>query len=88
MQGGIDALIAVGSRGDDALDALAEAMAQGGKQVGDVRCAVDWAHDIDQADALVSRLATEHAGTVVLLKGSHASGLSALAERWQPFAAE
>lgn len=88
VQGGVDALIAVGSRGDDALDALAEAMAQGGKQVGDVRCAVDWAHDIDQADALVSRLATEHAGTVVLLKGSHASGLSALAERWQPFAAE
>lgn len=88
VQGGVDALIAVGSRDDAALDALAEAMAQGGEQAARARCTVDWAHDIDQADALVSRLATEHAGTVVLLKGSHASGLSALADRWQPLATE
>ncbi|ETY72265.1 UDP-N-acetylmuramoyl-tripeptide--D-alanyl-D- alanine ligase [Bifidobacterium moukalabense DSM 27321] len=88
VQGGVDALIAVGSRDDVALDALAEAMTQGGEQAARARCTVDWAHDIDQADALVSRLATEHAGTVVLLKGSHASGLSALADRWQPLATE
>lgn len=88
VQGGVDALIAVGSRDDAALDALAEAMTQGGEQAARARCTVDWAHDIDQADALVSRLATEHAGTVVLLKGSHASGLSALADRWQPLATE
>jgi UDP-N-acetylmuramoyl-tripeptide--D-alanyl-D-alanine ligase len=43
---------------------------------------VQWAHDAEQADRMVTRLATDHEGTVVLLKGSHASGLSALAERW------
>ena len=45
-------------------------------------------HDIDEADRLVTQLAVEHPGAVVLLKGSHASGLSALAERWQALAAQ
>ena len=64
------------------LDALAEAMAQGGKAVAADPTMVQWAHDAEQADRMVTRLATDHEGTVVLLKGSHASGLSALAERW------
>ncbi|WP_236838324.1 hypothetical protein, partial [Bifidobacterium longum] len=38
--------------------------------------------DIDAAEQLVIDLARNHPDAVVLLKGSHASGLSALAERW------
>ena len=78
---GIDALIAVGSRSDEHLDALAGALSQGASQASD-GASVDWVHDIDQADHLVETLAGAHPHTVVLLKGSHASGLSALAERW------
>lgn len=63
------------------------AMAEGASAAG---CAshIDWVHDIDEADRLVTQLAVEHPGAVVLLKGSHASGLSALAERWQALAAQ
>ena len=82
VEGGADALVTVGSTSDEALDALAEAMAQGGKAVAADPTMVQWAHDAEQADRMVTRLATDHEGTVVLLKGSHASGLSALAERW------
>ena len=74
--------VTVRSTSDEALDALAEAMAQGGKAVAADPTMVQWAHDAEQADRMVTRLATDHEGTVVLLKGSHASGLSALAERW------
>lgn len=82
VEGGADALVTVGSTSDEALDALAEAIAQGGKAVAADPTMVQWAHDAEQADRMVTRLATDHEGTVVLLKGSHASGLSALAERW------
>ncbi len=43
---------------------------------------------LTRADRLVTQLRVEHPGAVVLLKGSHASGLSALAERWQALAAQ
>lgn len=43
---------------------------------------MDCVHDIDAAEQLVIDLARNHPDAVVLLKGSHASGLSALAERW------
>ena len=87
LEGGVDALLTVGSASDASLDALAGAMADGASSAGDASH-VDWVHDIDEADRLVTRLAVEHPGAVVLLKGSHASGLSALAERWQALAAQ
>ena len=87
LEGGVDALLTVGSASDASLDALAGAMADGASLAGDASH-VDWVHDIDEADRLVTRLAVEHPGAVVLLKGSHASGLSALAERWQALAAQ
>ena len=71
-RGGADALSTVGSTSDEALDALAEAMAQGGKAVAADPTMVQWAHDAEQADRMVTRLATIPR-TVVLLKGSHAS---------------
>ena len=77
---GIDHVIAVGGA-DASLDALAGALAEGASGARE-HGSVDWVHDTDQADALVTGLAREHDGTVVLLKGSHASGLSGLAERW------
>ncbi len=83
---GVDAVVAVGGTADAHLDALAEAVAQGAKraQTGATPAhpSIDWVHDADQADAAVVRLAREHGNAVVLLKGSHVSGLSALAERW------
>ena len=87
LEGGVDALLTVGSASDASLGALAGAMADGAALAGDASH-VDWVHDIDEADRLVTRLAVEHPGAVVLLKGSHASGLSALAERWQALAAQ
>lgn len=82
VEHGVDALVTVGSRADESLDTLAEDMAQGGKNSADCSVSVQWAHDADEADRMVTELATGHEDTVVLLKGSHASGLSALAERW------
>lgn len=78
---GIDAVIAVGSTADADLDALAGELAEGAKEAG-TAATVAWAHSADEADTIITRIARDHAGTVVLLKGSHASGLSALAERW------
>lgn len=78
---GIDEVVAVGSPTDQALDALAGELAQGAKNA-DGAMAVEWAHSAAQADDMIVRIAREHEGTVVLLKGSHASGLSTLAERW------
>ena len=39
-------------------------------------------HDTIEADKKVWSLVAQHSRSVVLLKGSHASGLSALAEKW------
>ena len=77
---GIDAIIAVGSAQDQHLDALAQALADDARQ--SQSASVDCVHDIDAAEQLVIDLARNHPDAVVLLKGSHASGLSALAERW------
>ncbi|OZG63509.1 UDP-N-acetylmuramoyl-tripeptide--D-alanyl-D-alan ine ligase [Bifidobacterium lemurum] len=83
---GVDAIVAVGGSGDASLDALAEALAEGAKKervdAGDDKVSIDLVSDIDQADRLVMDMAASHPDAVVLLKGSHASGLSALAERW------
>ncbi|BAQ31908.1 UDP-N-acetylmuramoylalanyl-D-glutamyl-2,6-diaminopimelate--D-alanyl-D-alanyl ligase [Bifidobacterium scardovii JCM 12489 = DSM 13734] len=81
---GLDAVVAVGGR-DPHLDALANALAQGARESaaqGDARVSIDWVHDADQADSRVRSLVAGRPGCVVLLKGSHASGLSALASRW------
>ncbi len=63
-------------------------MAKGGSEIAKPQVRVDWVHDCDEADSVITELASGHADTVVLLKGSHASGLSALAERWQALAAK
>lgn len=82
---GVDHVIAVGSAESADFDALAASLAQGARQAVDegAHAQVDHAHGTDEADALVARIAREHPGTLVLLKGSHFSGLSALAERWE-----
>jgi UDP-N-acetylmuramoyl-tripeptide--D-alanyl-D-alanine ligase len=52
---------------------------------GDIRrtpIVVQWVHGADEAERLVADAARRHEDTVVLLKGSHLSGLSALADRW------
>ena len=54
----------------------------GGRCPSEQSASVDCVHDIDAAEQLVIDLARNHPDAVVLLKGSHASGLSALAERW------
>jgi UDP-N-acetylmuramoyl-tripeptide--D-alanyl-D-alanine ligase len=41
------------------------------------------AEDAGKADEMITGLAERHPRMVVLLKGSHVSGLSALAERWE-----
>ncbi|MFT8704234.1 UDP-N-acetylmuramoyl-tripeptide--D-alanyl-D-alanine ligase [Bifidobacterium aquikefiricola] len=41
-----------------------------------------FAGSIDEAETMVAQASAEHPHTVVLLKGSHASGLSVLADRW------
>lgn len=83
---GLDAIVAVGSTKDAHFDALAEAVADGAKRAiggnSSTHPSIDWVHDTDQADAVVTRLACDHGNTVVLLKGSHFSGLSVLAEQW------
>lgn len=80
-----DAVIAVGN-GETHVDALADALARGARAQVTATCgtaeSVHLVHDIDQANDLVSRLAGEHSAMAVLLKGSHVSGLSALATRW------
>ena len=87
---GVDELIAVGSATDKHFDALAEAMSQGAREYletsGRADVPIHWVHDTAEADRLVVAAAAHHPDTVVLLKGSHVSGLSALAERWSDMA--
>lgn len=82
---GLDEIVAVGNTNDKHFDALAQALAQGAqtanaRQGSDV--VVRWVHNVDEADREVCQSAREHRQTVVLLKGSHVSGLSSLADRW------
>ncbi|PLS25205.1 UDP-N-acetylmuramoyl-tripeptide--D-alanyl-D-alanine ligase [Bifidobacterium imperatoris] len=77
---GLDAIIAVGSDQDTHLHDMAQALARGAASVAGA--SVDCVENIDRAEQLVLDMAAKHPDTVVLLKGSHASGLSALAERW------
>ena len=87
---GIDALVAVGCR-DQQMDGLVQALVLGAggpsdpgeDHPGSMR--VLFAQDADQADRMVRRLCARHSDrqNLVLLKGSHMSGLSDLADRWQ-----
>ena len=82
-----DAIVAVGNERDPALDALAHYLADGAAQgyhgkEGQVSAPVYWAESAADAAQLVSSLAASHPHTVVLLKGSHASGLQGLADMW------
>lgn len=85
----LDAVVAVG--GNEALAPLAQALADGAKDEASRRgvtgSAQDFkvllAQDAKQADDMISSLGQEHRNMVVLLKGSHVSGLSALAEQWE-----
>lgn len=85
---GLDAIVAVGSPDDLHFDALAAALASGASDAAAANghAEIVHAHDIDETDRHVLELARKHPHTVVLLKGSHASGLNALAERWVPSA--
>lgn len=90
----IDEIIAVGNETDQHFDRLAEALAQGAQQEegnaseGAAKSrtrtpvVVQWVHSSVKAERLVAEAARRHENTVVLLKGSHISGLSTLAERW------
>ncbi|MDD6461854.1 MAG: UDP-N-acetylmuramoyl-tripeptide--D-alanyl-D-alanine ligase [Bifidobacteriaceae bacterium] len=82
---GLDALVAVGSGTDANLDRLAGDLAGGAKDADThERMDVAFVHSTDQAADEVARLTAAHPGAVVLLKGSHASGLQALAAKWAP----
>ncbi|PWG59235.1 UDP-N-acetylmuramoyl-tripeptide--D-alanyl-D-alanine ligase [Bifidobacterium catulorum] len=84
VNAGVDAVVAVGGDHDATLDSLAGDIADGARSAStDDRTVVETAHNVDEADDAVIRLARDHAHAVVLLKGSHASGLSALAARWE-----
>lgn len=83
----VDAVIAVGSESDSQLDLLAECIAKGAENAWKnkqlpTESAVHLVHSANEADLLVWKLVAEHPSSVVLLKGSHASGLSVLAENW------
>ena len=81
---GVDAVIAVGGTGDEHLRTLARAVADGAlhPDTSQTPLEVHWVPGIDEADHIVDGIARRHADTVVLLKGSHVSGLSDLAQRW------
>lgn len=84
VKAGADAVVAVGADGDDHLNTLAQAIADGAREAldaADARPVTAVTNTVD-ADEAVRRLNAAHADMVVLLKGSHASGLSALATRW------
>lgn len=84
----LDAVIAVGSSTSKDLDNLAKYIYEGAKKACDnlpensSKVEVFYAHDVSEADETVWSLVAQHSRSVVLLKGSHASGLSALAEKW------
>lgn len=73
-----DVVIAVGVQSDDNLMRLASCIADGAQGA---RAQVKLVKNIDEAHDVVSDLAVRK-DCVVLLKGSHASGLSGLATRW------
>ena len=79
---GVDEIICVGSDTDEQFDAWAHALAQGASGGASMNPVVQWAHGVDDAERMVSDLLKDHYDVVVLLKGSHFSGLCALAERW------
>lgn len=97
-QKNIDAIISVGSSTSEKLDELASCIAKGARDNWknnrnnivnkyqnnnvDAKNNVYFVHDCIEANNIVWSLVGEHSSTVVLLKGSHASGLSVLAESW------
>lgn len=84
LDGGVDALICVGGGDDVSLNALAQDIADGGTEArgADDMRPVRAVKTTQQADDLIRALNAEHPDMLVLLKGSHASGLSALATQW------
>ena len=75
---------ALGGGDDASLNALAQDIADGGteaKDADDMR-PVRAVKTTQQADDLIRALNAEHPDMLVLLKGSYASGLSALATQW------
>ncbi len=87
VNSGVEAVIAVGSDADGHLDALAHALAQGADErarasAPDASCSVQWVHTVDEAERSVDAFVAGRPRSVVLVKGSHASGLGSLIERW------
>ncbi|MDO4912938.1 MAG: UDP-N-acetylmuramoyl-tripeptide--D-alanyl-D-alanine ligase [Bifidobacteriaceae bacterium] len=81
-QQGVQYLIAVGSKTDEMLNASAQAIAQGAQGEG-TNISIECVQGIAQVKQLVHDIAKNNTESVVLLKGSHASGLSELAQDWQ-----
>lgn len=89
IEHGVQAVVSVGvtKEGFPELPALAQALADGARRVALARSddgvvVVETVSSVEQASACVARLASTHPDTVVLLKGSHASGLGSLAVQW------
>ncbi len=85
VRSGADAVIAVGADHDTHLDGLAAALSQGARQARDgsgADVSIDLVHDVDAAERVIGEYAGAHHHAVVLIKGSHASGLGALVRRW------
>lgn len=77
-----DMVIAVGSEEEPHLDELAHDFVLGADHDQKEAGSIHWVHSAEQAADLVRGLEGEHRQTVVLLKGSHASGLQGLADYW------
>lgn len=80
-ESGVDALVAVGIAGDKTGRKLADACAEGARdsRSGD-SVLIRRADDAGQAKKMILEEVAAHSRCVVLLKGSHASGLSSLAD--------
>jgi UDP-N-acetylmuramoyl-tripeptide--D-alanyl-D-alanine ligase len=87
---GVRTIIVVGleaSEGNDSLPVLAQALTDGAREEALRKGATDTVSittvsDLDTAADAVAAIASSHPDTVVLLKGSHASGLGNLAQQW------
>lgn len=94
IEQGVEALISVGlanESGQSELTLLAQALSDGAHHESLERAQthsdshealIETVNSLDDAAKLVAQLASSHPDTVVLLKGSHASGLSGLVQLW------
>lgn len=84
VHAGVDTIIAVGSTQDEHLNALAQDIVRGAQNAcdADTQCTIVLASSIDEADRNLDTVLDQYDDVTVLCKGSHASGVSALATRF------